>query len=510
MDQVKELISTIIFGIDTGSLAACLATISSLYIPVAILIYQDFKEKHAFNEFEWDKTVLLQEVIKGQQILGAILISSISVILWNYPNIWVKVALLIIFTAGIVILIKNLVRLFEWFMSNKVGRAKHNNYRQEQKIKFLQGLDPNTSLDVWSNLFGTIELENSYLKDYLKIFFDKFSKTEKHNLWQYEFCLTKNMERLYYWNPDVQKIIVDFAFDVYKKREDKSDIGYCKRTIVQKMMALLAKSNDCPYISATRYFDMKLSNMDDQDIFDAVKNFSFDILQEVLMSYDSIPERKRGYNFEIFPVEKWTITKLPNNKNKRENAKAMGLFVSYLNFLPAYIGMDEKEIKEDRAAFLDMIVFGLSNETISRKIIRVVSIFFNRSCFGVYENESSNHALIRTFIDNDYHFYFIDSSVGVATNYDPNETEEERQERVMKIFEIKENQRDKNTLKLLSQIYRFLLNMEQMDEIAKDISKYDVNDEKYKYKTDAKLLKYNLSELKDVFDKIRAFNKEKQ
>lgn len=112
MDQVKELISTIIFGIDTGSLAACLATISSLYIPVAILIYQDFKEKHAFNEFEWDKTVLLQEVIKGQQILGAILISSISVILWNYPNIWVKVALLIIFTAGIVILIKNLVRLF--------------------------------------------------------------------------------------------------------------------------------------------------------------------------------------------------------------------------------------------------------------------------------------------------------------------------------------------------------------------------------------------------------------
>ena len=100
--------------------------------------------------------------------------------------------------------------------------------------------------------------------------------------------------------------------------------------------------------------------------------------------------------------------------------------------------------------------------------------------------------------------------MGVATNYDPNETEEERQERVMKIFEIKENQRDKNTLKLLSQIYRFLLNMEQMDEIAKDISKYDVNDEKYKYKTDAKLLKYNLSELKDVFDKIRAFNKEKQ
>lgn len=131
-------------------------------------------------------------------------------------------------------------------MSNKVGRAKHNNYRQEQKIKFLQGLDPNTSLDVWSNLFGTIELENSYLKDYLKIFFDKFSKTEKHNLWQYEFCLTKNMERLYYWNPDVQKIIVDFAFDVYKKREDKSDIGYCKRTIVQKNDGTVSKEQRLP------------------------------------------------------------------------------------------------------------------------------------------------------------------------------------------------------------------------------------------------------------------------
>ncbi len=55
----------IISSINVGSLSGCLAVITSLYIPVAILIYQEFKEQPSFNEFNWDKTVLLQEVIKG-------------------------------------------------------------------------------------------------------------------------------------------------------------------------------------------------------------------------------------------------------------------------------------------------------------------------------------------------------------------------------------------------------------------------------------------------------------
>ena len=73
-------------SINVGSLSGCLAVVTSLYIQVAILIYQEFKEKPSFNEFAWDKTVLLQRVIKGWRILGS-------------------------------------VCLFKWFMSDKIGRV---------------------------------------------------------------------------------------------------------------------------------------------------------------------------------------------------------------------------------------------------------------------------------------------------------------------------------------------------------------------------------------------------
>ena len=166
---MKDFITTILSSIDVGSLSGCLAVVSSLYIPVAILIYQEFKEKLSFNEFNWDKTVLLQRVIKGWQILGAVLLSSVATIFWKYDSYWVKLILLFIFIAGIVVLVLNLVRLFKWFMSDKIGRGNQKNYRQEQKLKFLEELDANNSLDVWSDLFSSIEPENAFLKDYLKI-----------------------------------------------------------------------------------------------------------------------------------------------------------------------------------------------------------------------------------------------------------------------------------------------------------------------------------------------------
>ena len=47
-------------------------------------------------------------------------------------------------------------------MSDKIGRGNQKNYRQEQKLKFLEELDANNSLDVWSDLFSSIEPENAF------------------------------------------------------------------------------------------------------------------------------------------------------------------------------------------------------------------------------------------------------------------------------------------------------------------------------------------------------------
>ena len=501
---MKDFITTILSSIDVGSLSGCLAVVSSLYIPVAILIYQEFKEKLSFNEFNWDKTVLLQRVIKGWQILGAVLLSSVATIFWKYDSYWVKLILLFIFVAGIVVLVLNLVRLFKWFMSDKIGRGRQKNYRQEQKLKFLEELDTDNSLDVWSDLFSSIEPENAFLKDYLKIFFRKFSEAKKDQYWQYELCLTQNMERLYYQGPDFQNEIINFAFDAYISSKDKKDDKiYLKRTIVRKLLRLLAKSDNRYCFSISRSFDKKLENINSNDaVLNAVRDFSFDALNEIVSVYDDIPERNNHYDFDIFPIDKWNISTLPTSKDKKSNAKAMGLFISYLEALPIFVGSRGDKINYKRATFLDEISFGMLGQKFSRKMIRIVDLYFSQNFFASYKNEDIEHALIRNFIDNDYHFLFMDTSCSISSPFDPNEPEEQRLKRAMKQFKKEEERRDNDTLKLLTSIYKVLLDKEKMETISKAISDYELGDKNYQYRTDMVIVESNLEDLKNVIDKI--------
>ena len=512
MECIKNFVINVVFGIDTGSLSGFLAVVVALFMPVAILIYEEFKEQRAFNEFNWEKTVLLQDVINGWQILSAVLMSAISVVFWNYQNIWTKLIMLILFTIGIVLLIKNLICLFKWFLSDKVGNTKYSDYRQKKKIKFLKSLDPNKSLDVWSDLFKTIELENAYLKDYLTIFLDKFSKASKGSCWQYEACLTRNMERLYYWNPDFQNTIVDFVFDAYlNDGAERNEARIYKRQIVRKVARLLAKNEESHYFSISQRFDEKLSNLKDgDDVLKCVENYSFDVLNEVLSVYDEIPGKDNYYSFEIFPIHEWSIASLPSSKNARDNTKAMGLFLTYLRIMPSYVKNRDNGINEKRGEFLDEIVFGLSGRNLSRRIIRIVNLYFGQTFFTSYVGEDDNHALIRNFIDNDYRYYFLDSSCSVSSgSIDPDESEEQRLKRIMQAFRAEEEKRDNNTLKLLTSVYRFLLNTKEMKKIGMSLSKYSLADKKYKYETDIMIVEDNLKELKDTIGKIIKYGGQK-
>lgn len=500
----KETINSI----DTGSLSGCLAVISSLYIPVAILIYQEFKDKHSFNEFEWDKTVLLQEVIKAKHILIAILASCISIILWNVKSVFWKCFILVIFIAGIVILVKNLVNLYRWFMSNKVGRANRDNYRQTKKIQFLKNLDPNQSLDVWSNILETIEPENAYLKDYLIIFFEKYAKAEQDTYWQYELCLTRNMSRLYYQNPDFQKIVMNFCFNAYTSRTDSTNILLIhKRKIIKKLFGLLLKDEQYGHYSISYFFDKMVSALDDIKLaFSATRDFCFDVLQEVFTYCDKNQVGELSAR-ELIPLSAWNISAIPNTSDKTANTKALGLLTAYLIMLPSFLNIKDGRINSAMATHLDRVVFGIYTPNISRKIIKIVRLFFDITAFGLYDGESVEHARIRSFIDIDYGMIFMDSAVSVSSFVDPEETEEQRAERIANSLDIKEKQREDNTLTILSQRYGFLLNQKEMIRYEKAIKSYDPQDKRYKYRTSENNLKMNLAELEEVIKTIIRFDK---
>lgn len=517
MEWMWCFIAKMICGIDTSGLAGCLTTVSALFVPVAVLIYQDFKEKHAFNEFEWDKTAFLQKVIKGRQILAAVLAGSFAIVFWNYKNFWFKLFLFAIFVASIMVLVINLIHIFKWFMSGRIGAESQNDYKQGQKIKFLNELDPNSSLSVWSDLFSSIELENVYLKDYLEIFFKKFAEADNRHCWQYEFCLTQNMTRLYYWGSDFQNAVIDFAFDAYMD-EDKleNDIVYCKREVVRELIKLLMKGEDRHRFLISRIFDRKLADIKSSDVvFKAVESFSMDVLQEISSVYNDISERNSHFNSRIFPLNRWNISLIPSSQDERANAKARGLFMAYLRVFPMFVDVREGCADYEKAAFLDGVVFGRFDQGISVVMVRIINLyFFNQNILMPYENEGLRHASVRNFIDKDYQLLFADTGISVSGSFDPNEPEIQKMERLGREFRKAERQRDDNTLKLLTSIYGFLLDVKEMKEIRRAIADYDLKDEKYQYQVDMEKVEYNLSKLKEVIEKVIKFGnkvkKEKQ
>lgn len=508
----KGFVLDLVFSIDTGGLSGCLTAVSALFVPIAILIYQDFRKEHAYNEFEWDKTVLLREVIKGWQILVAILLSSVAIIFWNYQNIWIKIFLLLLFFVGIIILVVNLIHLYKWFMSNKVGGDRQGNYRQSQKLKFLNKLipDSDSSLDVWNDLFSSIEPGNIYLNDYMKIFLDKFSNSNDDWFWKYDYCLAQNMKSLHYQSPGFQDAIMEFVFDAYVAPDSQQHerVGY-KRAIIQKLATLLIESDSKHYFAISRIFDERLSSIESGDvILRAVRDFSFDVLQGILSVYDDISIEKYGITFEIFPIDRWNVLNILDKKNDVEYMKATGLFITYLYMLPSYVDCDNGVIKKERGVFLDKIVFGASQEKLSMKMIRIVNLyFFGRRIFSSYENEETNHALIRSFIDNDYKFFFMEAFYCETSFINPNESEEQRIKQQMMKYQDEVGLRDKNTFELLTRVYIFLLDTVEMKKIKKAIDRYDLKDKKYKYKTEEVIIESNLDDLKTIIDKIVKFGK---
>ena len=72
----------------------------------------------------------------------------------------------------------------------------------------------------------------------------------------------------------------------------------------------------------------------------------------------------------------------------------------------------------------------------------------------------------------------------------------------MKQFKKEEERRDNDTIKLLTSIYKVLLDKEKMKIISKAIADYDLEDKNYQYRTDTAIVESNLEDLKNVIDKI--------
>lgn len=505
---IRNAVITILSSIDVGGLSTCLTTVTALYVPVAILIYQEFKEAPSFNKFTWDKTALLQEVVKGWQILGAVLLSSFAIICWACGDNRVKLILLLIFIVGIVILTKNLVLLFRWFMSDKVGHSNQENYRQKQKLKFLKNLDANRSLEVWSDLFGTIELENAFLKDYLKIFFEKFSEAEQGQYWRYELCLTQHMERLYYWGPDFQNEVTNFVFDAYiDDGATKNYILASKRVIMKRLVQLLAKRSDHPHFFISEAFDNKLAEIDpDAKILNAVKAFSSDVLNEIIVAYDDAPERHSYIDRRVFPISKWNVSALPFSNDEKAKAKATGLLIAYLKALPAFAGLQGSEVNDQRADFLDKITFGEFDQKVSIRMIRIVRLYFGQSFVPSYKNENIDHAQIRNFIDKDYRLLFMETPSSIIRSFNPEESKEQRLQRAAKEIKKMDERRDGNTIDLLSKAFPSLIDADEMEAISEAIDNYDLNGKSYSYCTDMAIVERNLEALDSVIDTIKNRN----
>ena len=284
------------------------------------------------------------------------------------------------------------------------------------------------------------------------------------------------------------------------------------------MTQLLATSENILTFSTSFAFDERVSKLDDQSsIMHAVQSYAEQTLDSLLMIYDKIPETIKSRGVEVFPIHKWNITSLPDCQDKKQNAKAVGLFLAYISSVRAYIEQRNGRMDKSRAEFLDSVIFGNHISRVSMKIIRVVCLFFSQIAFGLYDGENDIHAMVRNFIDNDYGFYFIDSAIGTSYIPDPEEPPEERRRKLFESFHEEENERDKRTLDFLTIIYKVLLNKSELTKIKNEVSAIreeisgnNSSKNKYKYQTNILIVRSNLDDLGDVISKSIAYSERKK
>ncbi|MFB6158342.1 MAG: hypothetical protein ABEJ95_01635, partial [Candidatus Nanohalobium sp.] len=151
------------------SLAAGLVTVT---IAVAIFLGENGEL------FDFDRKVILAEVVKSKSFLRNLLFLFLPLFVWSIsPNI-VRVLLFILYALGVYGFLAFLYRSHKWIEEIEMEEEdKKGDYRQEKRREYIENIQPsqNNLKKIWESVWKIDHISVSVEEDYVEKFVDKIS-----------------------------------------------------------------------------------------------------------------------------------------------------------------------------------------------------------------------------------------------------------------------------------------------------------------------------------------------
>ncbi len=291
----------------------------TILIPVVLFIFS--LEKEAL--FEWDKIVILDKVIEAKNLLVSIALMFLPLFFWDYNSLFFKFVLFLIFTGGVVYLIKILFNSYRWIKTVEIKEAHDpTNFRDFLRNKYLEEINNLPEKEkVWILTWRKDISNTIYERNLIKKFtanIDVLVKNKNYDLLQrylQNFFAFVDKRALYDWviYGDFFGKLLEwyFSFCVDKKeqkeKESKNDITYFEaeailsRLIEKFVLSALQKG------TAYLLFEELKKKIENKDAKCIEKLFIRSVCRVL---FDNIADSQERYDIweHYFPKE-WKTTK---------------------------------------------------------------------------------------------------------------------------------------------------------------------------------------------------------
>lgn len=317
---MREIILLICQFLDSTILPTLMQNIGlallTILIPLVLFIFS--LEKEAL--FEWDKIVILDKVIEAKNLFFSIALIFLPLFFWDYDSPFLKFVLFLIFTGGIVYLIKILFNSYRWIKTVEIKEAHDpTNFRDFLRNKYLEEINNLPEKEkVWILTWRKDISNTIYERNLIKKFtanIDVLVKDKNYNLLQrylQNFFAFIEKRALYDWviYGDFLGKLLEwyFSFCADKKDEkEKNDIAYFEteailsRLIEKFVLSALQKG------TAYLFFKELKKKIKDKDARCIEKLFIRSVCRVL---FDNIVDSQERYDIweHYFPKE-WKITK---------------------------------------------------------------------------------------------------------------------------------------------------------------------------------------------------------
>ena len=491
------------FSIIHSGMIGFLALLATLLISLAVMIYDRTSDNSKFkiapsktkNEnignvlkvdiddtFPWEKTVILRYVAIVPLLFMSFILASISLITFGFENFWVRIISFTTYLIGVLFVCVRIWKLGEWLYS-QANISTSETYRQKMKYKFLRDISSDEDLvNIWGITWNNISVTNPYQVNYLKIYLEYAdSILDSMNAWNFTDVFLQNVKtgNINILRPDVQKLLLDYSLDALdrgNKDGQKIYIKINKRQIIDTLIELAISKDESVLGYTFDIIDNYLQKHDDR--LEIMFNFATKFFSTI--DKTKIDPSRIEQVFLSFPHSKYGIVSLLNNTKDKEVSKqyAQIWLLAFKGWFKKnyaiYLRKTEDE-KNDNDARIDRITKAFLGDgyfmQIGERLFGDLLVFYGLTGWAIDKDERTEEdSWVRIFANSQRNFMSFDMYT-TETDYNPNESNEERQARVFAVMDLQSERNNNNTIIILRQLFP-LSDIDHIENVLESIKSY--------------------------------------